>query len=615
MKCLNSLDSFGYSINFTVNSNDKYKSAFGGILSIASGFIWVILFFIFGQNCFLKQNPTGYSQIKPSVQSVNSLELYDNPFLFGLQIAQNDWKILNIDEYFYPIFSFSENDFQSDQFSWNRTFLKAIPCNQVKINNEIDIKYFNLSSFLCPDFSSIKEKSLKGTIDDGKFTVIDFFLRLCDENNSNCKSKKKIEELKKRTKTWINTINPIVEYNINNITNSLISKIHFDGRLFNPFGYSFDELHYSRYKSETDLGDFFKDIETELGFGLSEIKRTSDANLEIPEKDFDKKNDISTDENNLYQMSIFFQNKEFYYSRWYMKVPDILAQTGGMIKIIMTMMSILYSFYSKFMFNSFLCENLLFIDDESEEIKENMRKYFYSKNIIENNNEKKGFKESDISGINDNNNNQNIINIINKNQSDNTDAKPVENVRDRYKQKRKQSAKENCLKYLEMKETNRKSQNMENSLRVLVGDQEKEKIRSQLESILNKFSASKNSFNFRIPLILLCSICPKRYPNESKNRRIIRYFGEKINEKFDIFYYFRQDKSNKIIENILMSKEQIGLKDLISRKNYSIKIQENGFEENVFNKKEENQLIAEYLLSSEIKMERSDKILLENINL
>ena len=78
------LDLFGYPIDFTVNSNRKYKTKFGGILSIAMGIIWCILFFIFGQNCFYKQNPNGYTEVQPNE---DALSLTENPFIFGFQLA------------------------------------------------------------------------------------------------------------------------------------------------------------------------------------------------------------------------------------------------------------------------------------------------------------------------------------------------------------------------------------------------------------------------------------------------------------------------------------------------------------------------------------------------
>ena len=70
MKFFKMFDSFGLSIDFTINSNEKYKIAFGGIISIIMGIIWLILFFVFGQNCFNKLNPTGYSQLIPSDNNI-----------------------------------------------------------------------------------------------------------------------------------------------------------------------------------------------------------------------------------------------------------------------------------------------------------------------------------------------------------------------------------------------------------------------------------------------------------------------------------------------------------------------------------------------------------------
>ena len=89
-----------------------------------------------------------------------------------------------------------------------------------------------------------------------------------------------------------------------------------------------------------------------------------------------------------------------------------------------------------------------------------------------------------------------------------------------------------------MKEINKsKSQINDNSQRILIEDyKEKEIIKSHLENIINKFSAIKKPFNFKILKTLLGAICAKKYPLENKHKRIISYFGEKFNEKLDIFY-------------------------------------------------------------------------------
>ena len=63
-----------------------------------------------------------------------------------------------------------------------------------------------------------------------------------------------------------------------------------------------------------------------------------------------------------------------------------------------------------------------------------------------------------------------------------------------------------------------------------------------------------------------------------------------------------------------MTEEQNRLKDLISRKNYSININNDEIEEKIDDREEENKLILEYLLSDEEKiMEKSDDLLIENL--
>jgi len=294
-----------------------------------------------------------------------------------------------------------------------------------------------------------------------------------------------------------------------------------------------------------------------------------------------KKRDIVFDGSNIYRALIYYENHKHYYSRWYSKIPDVLARTSGIIKIFYFFILLIYSFYSKFRFNSFLCEKLIYIDDETDETKNNIKNFLNKKNFenIDNDlvNRERSFLQNNYNNDKSQNNDlfpNNKINEISKNEAQNKDKSEKiktinfsDNIRERHLQKKRQTAKGNCIKYLEMKEINKsKSQINDNSQRILIEDdveKEKEKIKSLIVPIIDKFSAPKNSFNFKILKILLGAICPKKYPIENKHKRIISYFGEKFNEKLDIFYYFRQDKINKLIENIVLTKEQNRLKDLI----------------------------------------------------
>ena len=135
--------------------------------------------------------------------------------------------------------------------------MKAIPCSQVKINDNIHNSHFNLSNFLCPDLSLVKEKFMKGGVEDAKFFTLELNIRICDENNSNCKNRTKLEELKKGQKIWINTINLSVDYNIDK-KESLHSKMKVYYQLFNPFGYSYNEFFLQNMNQIPTLGIYLQ---------------------------------------------------------------------------------------------------------------------------------------------------------------------------------------------------------------------------------------------------------------------------------------------------------------------------------------------------------------------
>ena len=73
----------------------------------------------------------------------------------------------------------------------------------------------------------------------------------------------------------------------------------------------------------------------------------------------------------------------------------------------------------------------------------------------------------------------------------------------------------------------------------------------------------------------------------------------------------KQDKINKLMENLIMTPDQNKLKDLISRKNFTINLSSNNIAEENTNIDEENSLILEYLLSKKT-LDKSDQVFIDN---
>ena len=136
---LKSIDFLGNSINFTINSNDSFKTIFGGLISFGIYFGYIFLFVTFGTNYFLKKNPSGYSQRKPSLESSKALNLTENPFIMGFQIYDNVGNVIKIDDYFHAIFVYRETNIKDGVFFNNRTTLGGVPCSDIKINENAQL--------------------------------------------------------------------------------------------------------------------------------------------------------------------------------------------------------------------------------------------------------------------------------------------------------------------------------------------------------------------------------------------------------------------------------------------------------------------------------------------
>ena len=168
----------------------------------------------------------------------------------------------------------------------------------------------------------------------------------------------------------------------------------------------------------------------------------------------------------------------------------------------------------------------------------------------------------------------------------------------------------------DIKESNEKKDlDQENSGRNFNENDNTNYIKSKFESIINKYLALKNSLIKNNRQLILSFIFPKKYFFKSINEKVLTYFRKKLKEKLDIFYYFKQDRIKELMENIIMTKEQNQLKDLISRKNYFINLKKDNFEEKNNDNDDKNvkNKVLEYILSKREKViEKSDQELLNN---
>ena len=104
-----SLDFLGNAINFTINSNDTFKTAFGGFISLIIYFLYIFFFIKIGQDFLFKQNPSGNFQIKENKEDEKYIKVKDLNFLMGFQLQDENYRKINMEEY---LFYFKKNNFQ-----------------------------------------------------------------------------------------------------------------------------------------------------------------------------------------------------------------------------------------------------------------------------------------------------------------------------------------------------------------------------------------------------------------------------------------------------------------------------------------------------------------------
>jgi hypothetical protein len=275
--------------------------------------------------------------------------------------------------------------------------------------------------------------------------------------------------------------------------------------------------------------------------------------------------------------------------------------------LIIALIVIIYSYFHKFRFDSYLCNRLLFIDDyqnqkikfEEKEIKyrnlqnlsnqiDKVSDNFPKKEskIMEKNTNNKKIEIKEIKIIKeleefDNNNHQSEIRI--KNDEENQDNHIHDNSN-------RNLFKDNHISNIQNEE---QSNNKE--------------IRSYIEITIQKLNEFKNAINFKFFNKLI----------KKKNKKLLQindflnFYSKKLKQKFDNFYYFQLDKKVEISERILFDTQELEIIELLSKKIYKIDIEK--FEKKIEdNQEEKNKMIIDYLLMSESnpKKEKLSEILL-----
>jgi hypothetical protein len=324
---LKRLDIFSTQIKLPISHKKTFKTALGGFQSIIMFILSILLSWLIGQDIIFKQNPLAFMQTLQSKQYPSTVINY-NTFPFGINFIdkdnnplQNFSKFLNFRVHFVK-FDYVNGSVIPDIY---REEIHLAPCSlrHFPAVSEEDFYSSVLNSFLCPEELNY---TLKGYWGESNIHFINLEVHLCDfeKNPELCAAPQEIHEFIKTTKLFqIQYLESF--YNLKDFKNPKTSYVKL----------KYKTLDFTLGKEQTF---FLKKIilNTDEGFLFKELK--TDDFLLVDEDLIDSYE--MTKDKKAIGLFIHPSNLSDNYFREYIKIPNIIAGVGGIIKLLMFVFSL-----------------------------------------------------------------------------------------------------------------------------------------------------------------------------------------------------------------------------------------------------------------------------------
>lgn len=336
---MKNFDFLGKKLTFFHNNNETITSAFGGVISLFTMIILILLILSFGNDFFYRKNPSVVSSTK-SPDEYTKFYINNKNFSFALQISNflpNQNTTL-----FYPLVTY-QHDYKDENNDWKtiKTRLKLKTCTEDMFYNDTTFfKQNNLNYLTCPIFDNL----MVGGYVDGTFAAkINIEVYEClegktDLNGNICESDEK------KNKIFSEKLSLLMYYQ-----NILIEPDNYDNGLKRVMEGSYYNLDKNIYKNPYY---FFQNISMSSDYGWLIESKDMKSYLGFKTKYMDV---LSFDtlgrgsfKGSLTRAVFYFSKDSQEYQRNYVKIQSLAAQVGGIIKIIMIAAYFMVDYYNLF---------------------------------------------------------------------------------------------------------------------------------------------------------------------------------------------------------------------------------------------------------------------------
>ena len=549
MKKINSLltiiDIYGTKFHLLMNKQLKFKTWIGGIITIILSLIGITFIYFFGEDFFFRKNPS-YTESKIG-EGYKTINLAKEKIIVAFRTEDINGNFLDSSKYIFPkviYYSAVPGEDGKSRSNYKQEYISYRVCEESDFEgNENFISLYG--TLYCIEWKNL---TFGGYWDNEYLYYFSLRLFLCDNNtiysSNNISKCTSIEDLNNffSQDVYFSIYYTTTEFRVDSLKNPL-SRKHTTYYVTLSHNLRKNErLYLNEQILNDDQGWLISNYKNISVWGADNIK--SDFNY------FDNEKTITEGYSAMfYSLNIYMASTKYYYTRKYMKIPDVLSMIGGLITLInligkflnisinlslrkLEIIEKLFDFSDKKLTKSFSFDNINFLNST----------------ILANLNKSNSFDQLDEQNYK-NHNEKTLIMDYNKkrfsfNNKNNIGNQKSQDTKFNVKIKKSKFSTEIPKKIKENKSKPKK----------------KEKI--------VKIEIPKNADNLLIrkdlKRILICCYSRKG------EKDIYDLMNEIFNEKCDIIYYFKFCKEMGFIKEILFNPNQILALDFTKKININI---------------------------------------------
>ena len=334
LEALKYFDCFGTNFTFYTDKNRKFYTPFGGLLSLISIIVGIIVFICINIDDFSHRNPiTTTSTVKEKEKNITFLE---EKIWIPWRIRDYSGKVVDHTLFLFPIIYY----YKGLRNEVNSTMELSYTTINYSLCNETSMKKFPNSYMIDTSLDKIyciamEELDMGGSFDIDFINFIEFDLYACrngidyDEKNPNCSTYETIMNISGSNNSFeIELYYPVVHYQPMNKTTPIFVRYEHYFYHLSRFSNKIDRLYLQQYILKDDNGWVFKKEKIQSHWGYVSLKGDSYA--------IGNKKDLMNEgsSSRFYSFNIYLKSDVVYYSRSYKKLFLIIADGLPIVNVI-----------------------------------------------------------------------------------------------------------------------------------------------------------------------------------------------------------------------------------------------------------------------------------------